>query len=43
MNRDEPWYFDDNPSELYERLLVPSKFLPWAADLVRLGKGTNWN
>ena len=37
MNRDEPWYFDDNPSELYERLLVPSKFLPWAEDLVRLG------
>lgn len=37
MNGDEPWYFDENPSELYERLLVPSKFLPWAEDLVRLG------
>ena len=37
MNRNEPWYFDDNPSELYERLLVPSKFLPWAQDLVNLG------
>lgn len=37
MDRDEPWYFDQNPSELYERLLVPSKFLPWAKDLVELG------
>ncbi len=30
MSRAEPWYFDEKPSELYERLLVPSKFLPWA-------------
>ena len=37
MNRTEKWYFDQNPSELYERLLVPTKFLPWAEDLVRLG------
>jgi len=37
MNQDEPWYFGDDPSELYERLLVPSKFLPWAKDLVLLG------
>jgi len=33
----EPWHFDEDPSELYERLLVPSKFLPWAAHLVELG------
>ena len=34
--------FEENPSELYERLLVPSKFLPWAAnfvDLSELGSG----
>jgi ubiquinone/menaquinone biosynthesis C-methylase UbiE len=37
MSRVEPWYFDDDPSELYERLVVPSKFLPWAKDLVALG------
>jgi len=36
--QNEPWYFDDDPAELYERLLVPSKFLPWAEDLVALGK-----
>jgi ubiquinone/menaquinone biosynthesis C-methylase UbiE len=34
----EPWYFDENPSELYERLLVPAKFLPWAEELVRIGE-----
>jgi len=38
MSQREPWYFGDDPSELYERLLVPSKFLPWAAYLVELGK-----
>ena len=38
MSRIEPWYFDDNPSALYERFLVPAKFLPWAEDLVRIGK-----
>lgn len=43
MNRKEPWYFDENPSELYERLLVPSKFLPWAEDLVRLGNPLQGN
>jgi len=37
MSRAEPWYFDENPSELYERLLVPSKFLPWAKYLAELG------
>lgn len=37
MSQDEPWYFDDDPSELYERFLVPAKFLPWAKDLVELG------
>lgn len=37
MNQTEPWYFDDDPSELYERLLVPTKFLPWARDLIRTG------
>ena len=36
MRQDEPWYFDDDPSELYERFLVPTKFLPWAKDLVEL-------
>jgi ubiquinone/menaquinone biosynthesis C-methylase UbiE len=37
MRRTEKWYFDQDPSELYERLLVPAKFLPWAEDLVRIG------
>lgn len=37
MSQNEPWYFDDDPSELYERLLVPSKFLPWAEELIGLG------
>ncbi len=37
MSRIETWYFDDNPSALYERFLVPAKFLPWAEDLVRIG------
>jgi len=36
MSRTEPWYFDENPSELYERLLVPAKFLPWAKYLAEL-------
>ena len=40
MDENEPWYFDENPSELYERFLVPSKFLPWAEDLVELGGPT---
>ena len=43
MNLKEPWYFDENQSELYERLLVPSKFLPWAEDLVRLGNPLQGN
>lgn len=38
MGEKEPWYFDQNPSELYERFLVPSKFLPWAEDLVELSE-----
>ena len=38
MDEQEPWYFEKNPSELYERLLVPSKYLPWAADLVDLSE-----
>ena len=38
MDEKEPWYFEENPSELYERLLVPSKFLPWAEDLVKLSE-----
>ena len=38
MSQSEPWHFDQDPSELYERLLAPSKFLPWAAHLVELGK-----
>lgn len=37
MLQSEPWYFDEKPAELYENLLVPSKFLPWAKDLVALG------
>ena len=37
MSRMEEWYFDQDPSELYERLLVPGKFLPWAEELVRIG------
>jgi SAM-dependent methyltransferase len=37
VSQEEPWYFDNDPSELYERFLVPSKFLPWAKDLVELG------
>ena len=37
MNRVEPWYFDENPAELYERYLVPDKFGPWAEVLVELG------
>ncbi len=36
MSRAEPWYFDEKPSELYERLLVPSKFLRWAKYLAEL-------
>ena len=36
MSEIEPWYFDGDPSSLYERLLVPAKFLPWAEDLVRI-------
>ena len=36
MNRVEPWYFDQNPDELYERFLVPAKFIPWAEELVGL-------
>lgn len=43
MNRTEPWYFDEKPSELYERLLVPSKFLPWAKDLAELGSPQSGN
>ena len=38
MDEQEPWYFEENPSELYERLLAPSIFLPWAADLVDLSE-----
>lgn len=37
MNSVEPWYFDQNPAELYERYLVPAKFSPWAELLVELG------
>ena len=37
MHQNEPWYFDEVPAELYERLVVPSKFLPWAKELVALG------
>lgn len=37
MNSVEPWYFDRNPAELYERFLVPAKFGPWAEVLVELG------
>ena len=36
MSQGEPWYFGDDPSELYERFLVPAKFLPWAEELVGL-------
>jgi len=41
MDEIEPWYFEENPSELYELLLVPSKFLPWAEDLVLLSEPKN--
>jgi ubiquinone/menaquinone biosynthesis C-methylase UbiE len=34
MSKSEPWYFDHDPAEVYERFLVPAKFGPWAADLV---------
>jgi ubiquinone/menaquinone biosynthesis C-methylase UbiE len=37
MSETEPWSFEDDPSALYERFLVPTKFLPWAEELVRLG------
>jgi ubiquinone/menaquinone biosynthesis C-methylase UbiE len=37
MSQREQWHFDENPDELYERFLVPSKFGPWAAELVALG------
>ena len=33
----EPWYFDQNPAELYERYLVPAKFGPWVEELVKFG------
>jgi SAM-dependent methyltransferase len=36
MSQGEPWYFGDDPSELYEGFLVPTKFLPWAEELVGL-------
>jgi hypothetical protein len=37
MSQREQWNFDGNPDELYERYLVPAKFGPWAAALVKLG------
>ena len=38
MDEHEPWYLEENPSEQYERLLAPSKFLAWAAELVDLSE-----
>ena len=37
MSQSEAWRFDEDPEVLYERYLVPSKFGPWAEDLVALG------
>src|ERR1041384_1968005 len=42
MAQREQWQISGDAAELYERLLVPSLFGPWAADLValaRLGAG----
>ena len=36
MNADGQWQLAGNAAELYERVLVPTQFQPWAADLVEL-------
>lgn len=34
MTESEPWYLDEDPEEIYERLLEPAKFMPWARGLM---------
>lgn len=38
MNADSQWQLAGNAAELYESVLVPTVFKPWAVDLVALAE-----